>query len=176
LWNMRQDSDRWRIYRLATDSHNTLMINGCQQRAGGAAKVKVCAAAEDRQRVELDLTDLYTNATQVVRCGTLDLQARTYTLTDTLRGLTPGNTVRWAMVTAAKPVIRDQDLTLEEGGKTLRLSARATVPFRWEAVPAEGPPEATWNTPNKGFTQLRLTLSAPESGEAEITVTFDTKH
>ena len=108
----------------------------------------------------------------MVRSGTLDLQTRTYTLTDTLRGLTPGNPVRWAMVTAAKPTVRGNDLTLEEAGKTLLLSARATQPLRWETGPASGPPEADWNSPNKGFSQLLLFVTAPETGEAEITVTF----
>ncbi|MBP5227861.1 MAG: heparinase II/III family protein [Kiritimatiellae bacterium] len=172
LWNMRQDSDRWRIYRLATDSHNTLMINGCQQKVSGAAKVTACETRGNIQQVELDLSGLYTNATQVVRSGTLDLQTRTYTLTDTLRGLTPGDTVRWSMVTAAKPTVRGNDLTLEEAGKTLLLSARAPQPFRWETGPASGPPEADWNSPNKGFSQLLLFVTAPETGEVEIAVTF----
>ncbi|MBQ7191068.1 MAG: heparinase II/III family protein [Kiritimatiellae bacterium] len=172
LWDMRQNSDRWRIYRLATDSHNTLMINGCQQRVKGAAKVTVCEQAGDRQRVELDLSGLYTNATRVVRSGTLDTHTGTYTMTDTLRGLKPGDTVRWAMVTAAQPTFQGQDLFLAESGRTLHLVAETTPAVKWEAVPAAGPAEADWNSPNKGFTQVRLLLTAPASGEAGITVTF----
>ncbi|MBR4171258.1 MAG: heparinase II/III family protein [Kiritimatiellae bacterium] len=172
LWDMRQDSDRWRVYRLATDSHNTLMINGCQQRVKGAAKVTSCEQAGDSQRVELDLSDLYTNATKVVRSGTLDTRTRTYTLTDTLAGLHLGDTVRWAMVTHAKPTIRGDELLLEENEKRLLLTAQTTTPSKWEVAPAEGPVEADWNTSNKGFTQVRLLLSAPVSGEVKITVTF----
>ena len=68
--------------------------------------------------------------------------------------------------------INSRDLTLEEAGKTLLLSARAPQPFRWETGPASGPPEADWNSPNKGFSQLLLFVTAPETGEVEIAVTF----
>ena len=39
LWNSRQNSDRWRVFRLNNFSHNTLTIGNQLHRVNGAAKI-----------------------------------------------------------------------------------------------------------------------------------------
>lgn len=103
------------------------MIDGQPQLAKGNAVVRSFREEPESEAV-LDLTPVYTNASKVVRTGTL-LAGGAYRLTDAALGLRPGVTVRWGMVTRAAPgPERTGTLTLSEAGKRLSPSARCTIP------------------------------------------------
>ena len=169
LWNMRQDSQRWTIFRLGTSSHNTLMLDGCQQWVKGAAKVVKVVEAPGSE-VTLDLSSLYTNATAVARRGTLAADGRKYELKDVVKGFRPGGSVRWSMVTRAAATIDGETVTLRQEGQTLRLAQTGRDRGAWSVAPAKGPNE--WDSPNKGCTQLTFTVAADAQGEAKLGVTF----
>ncbi|MGN0852886.1 MAG: heparinase II/III family protein, partial [Kiritimatiellia bacterium] len=71
LWSAAQDSDRWKIFRLNAASHNILTIDGCNQRAKGFGRFLDVAASASGSSATVDLSDLYTNATTVVRTGSM---------------------------------------------------------------------------------------------------------
>lgn len=169
LWNMRQDSQRWTIYRLGTSSHNTLMLDGCQQWVKGTAKVVKVVEAPVSE-VTLDLSSLYTNATAVARRGTLAADGRKYELKDVVKGFRPGGSVRWSMVTRAAATIDGETVTLRQEGQTLRLAQTGRDRGAWSVAPAKGPNE--WDSLNKGCTQLTFTVVADAQGEAKLGVTF----
>ena len=169
LWNMRQDSQRWTIFRLGTSSHNTLMLDGCQQWVKGAAKVVKVVGAPVSE-VTLDLSSLYTNATAVARRGTLAVDGRKYELKDVVKGFRPGGSVRWSMVTRAAATIDGAAVTLRQEGQTLRLAQTGRDRGAWSVAPAKGPNE--WDSPNKGCTQLTFAVAADAQGEAKLGVTF----
>lgn len=169
LWSMQQDSQRWTIYRLGTSSHNTLMLDGCQQWVKGAAKVVKVVGAPVSE-VTLDLSSLYTNATTVVRRGTLAADGKKYELKDVVKGFRPGGSVRWSMVTRAAATIDGETVTLRQDGQTLRLAQTGRDRGTWFVAPAKGPNE--WDSPNKGCTQLMFTVAADAQGEARLGVTF----
>ncbi|MGN0846427.1 MAG: heparinase II/III family protein, partial [Kiritimatiellia bacterium] len=169
LWSMAQNSDRWRVYRLGTSSHNELMLDGCPQSVKGFAKVREVKAAAPTS-VELDLTSLYTNATQVLRRGVMAADGGSYELTDVVRGLRAGAPIRWAMVTRATPEIKGADLVLRQQGKTLRLAQTGAQVGAWAVAPAAGP--NTWDSANKGCSQITFTVPMPAEGEARLGVAF----
>ena len=39
LWNRSQDSERWDIFRIGAESHNTLIFNGKQHKVDGMAEI-----------------------------------------------------------------------------------------------------------------------------------------
>ena len=170
LWNSRQGSDRWRVFRLSSLSHNTLVIDGQLQLASGAATVVSFRGAPDPETV-LDLSRVYTNAAQVIRTGSL-LPSGEFRLTDTLKGLRPGARVRWGMVTKAKAdAQRTGTLTLRESGKQLRLTSLNDPATTWKTYEVDRPPNE-WDSPNKGFTMVGFETVAPASGELSIAVIF----
>jgi len=170
LWSSTQTSDRWRIFRLNNHSHNTLVIDGQLQLAKGKARVQSFKEGPASEAV-LDLTPVYTNASKVIRTGTL-LANGTYRLTDTLEGLRPGVTVRWGMVTRAKPgAERTGTLTLNESGKRLRLSTLHDPATVWKTYETARPANE-WDSPNPGSVMVGFEAAAPDSGALTFSVLF----
>ena len=169
LWNGAQDSDRWKIYRLSTWGHNVLMLDGCQQNVKGSAKF-VRVRAEPPSEVALDLSSLYTNATEVLRGGRMAADGRSYVLNDIVRGFRPGGEVRWSMITCAKAQVDGAALVLRQDGQTMRLVQTGRDAGAWNVAPAKGPNE--WDSPNRGCSQITFTVKANEAGEARLGVTF----
>ena len=170
LWSGAQNSDRWKLFRLGTWSHNVPMIDGCQQRVKGSAKVTEVKRDGAASEVTLDLSSLYTNATSVVRSGTMATSGRSYTLRDTFAGVRPGGKIRWAMMTRAEPTIEGDKVTLRQNGKTIALVQCGAQKGAWSVGDGQGP--NTWDSPNSGCRQLIFTVPATAEGTAEIAVKF----
>jgi hypothetical protein len=168
LWNRRQDSQRWQVFRLNNHSHNTLTIGGQLHRVDGAARIVAFSDADASPFAVVDLSSVFAGQARSVLRGFRLLGDRTVLVQDELKGLTPGASVRWAMVTTAEVVANGARATLRENGRTLvvRLLAPAG---RFALVPAE-PPRDTFNAPNPGKRILTLTASAPEDGVLRIAV------
>ena len=170
LWTMTQDSKRWWLYRLNTWGHNVPMIDGCQQWVKGSGAVTQVTSGAWGSRAVLDLSSLYTNATSVVRTGTMAADGRSYLLRDVLSGVRQGGVVRWAMITKATPEIDGPCVTLRQDGKELRLEQCGEQIGVWQAQPAEGP--NSWDSANSGCTQLTFTVVAQASRTVEVAVRF----
>jgi hypothetical protein len=170
LWTMTQDSKRWWVFRLNTWSHNVPMIDGCQQWVKGAGTVTQVTSGTWGSRAVLDLSSLYTNATSVVRTGTMAADGRSYLLRDVISGVRQGGVVRWAMITKATPEIDGPRLTLRPDGKELRLEQCGEQIGVWQAQSAAGP--NSWDNANAGCTQLTFTVIAPASRTVDMAVRF----
>ena len=169
LWSGAQNSDRWKIFRLSTWGHNVLMLDGCQQDVKGSAKV-VRVRAEPPSEVALDLSTLYTNATEVLRDGKMSADGRSYVLHDVVRGFRPGGEVRWSMLTGAEAQVDGTAVVLKQKGQTMRLAQTGRDRGAWSVMPATGPNE--WDSPNRGCSQLTFKVKADSTGEARLGVTF----
>jgi hypothetical protein len=170
LWSPRQDSDRWRVFRLSSLSHNTLVIDGQRQLAKG--KATVTDFREGREpSTTLDLSPVYTNAQQVTRKGTL-LPSGEFRLDDTLKGLKPGVSVRWGMVTKAQPdASRTGTLLLCEAGKRLSLTPVHDKTTVWKTFETAKTPNE-WDSENPGTVMVGFETAAPASGELKLSVLF----
>ena len=170
LWNDAQNSDRWKLFRLGTWSHNVPMIDGCQQRVKGCAKVKEVKRDGAASVVTLDLSSLYTNATSVVRRGEMSASGRSYTLSDAFAGVRPGGKIRWAMMTRAEPTIEGDKVTLRQNGKSITLVQCGAQKGAWKIGNGQG--HNKWDSPNPGCRQLKFTVPANADGTASIAVNF----
>ena len=169
LWSNAQNSDRWKIFRLSTWGHNVLMLDGCQQDVKGSAKV-VRVRAEPPSEVALDLSTLYTNATEVLRDGEMSADGRSYVLHDVVRGFRPGGEVRWSLLTGAEAQVDGTAAVLKQKGQTMQLAQTGRDRGAWSVMPATGPNE--WDSPNRGCSQLTFKVKADSTGEARLGVTF----
>ncbi len=170
LWSSDQGSDRWKIFRLSSLSHNTLVIDGHLQNARGKAKVVSFHPSAACEAV-LDLTPVYPDASQITRTGTM-LASGEYRLTDTLKGLKAGARVRWGMVTkAALDASAGGAIILRQGGKQLRLKALHDADTVWKTYEAAKPAHE-WDTPNPGMVMVGFEAVAPASGELTLKVLF----
>jgi len=169
LWSNKQDSERWTIFRLSNLSHNTLVIDGQLQLAQGCATL-TSFKAEPAPETVIDLTPVYKGqASSIIRSGKL-LPSGELQITDTLEGLKPGASVRWAMMTKAQAAPSDTPvMTLTERGKTLKLTLRHSPAARWQIIDASKP-RNEWDSPNKGCKMIAFETVAPDSGQLTLDV------
>lgn len=171
LWNREQESDRWRIFRLGTASHNTLVVDGQQQIAGGKALITAFSDDPASPSTIIDLTPNYADqAAAVTRTFSLPQRQRVE-IRDRLAGLKPGSRVRWGMVTRAAIGITGSQATLKQEGKALALTAEGAGEAPWRIYNTATPP-AEWDSPNPGTAMIGFEVEAPASGALEFVVSL----
>ena len=170
LWSSAQQSDRWKIFRLNSASHNVVTIDGQPHVAKGAGKIVTFDTGPTQPHAVIDLDEVYAGQAQHVTraCGLLP--SRTGLVQDRLTGVKPGAKVRWAMVTYAKScTAQGSDMVLADGAK--RLTVRAVVPasVAWQVTDLAAPPN-TWDVANKGASMIAFEAVVPESGILDFRV------
>jgi len=169
LWNSRQDSDRWKIFRLSSASHNLVTIDGQLHVAKGFGKIVKFADDPQLPHVIIDLNAVYAGQAQGVTRACALLPSRTAVIQDRLVGVKPGAKVRWAMVTGAKklePNGRDMVLTAGDKSLIVRQDAGAAA---WRVTDLSTPPN-TWDAPNKGMSLISFEAEVPADGAVALRV------
>ena len=164
LWDARQESDRWRIFRIGPDSHSILRIDGEPQLVKGNAGI----VDFQPDRCVLDLTSLYRGrAKKVTR--RLELRPdQTLKITDSLSGMKPNARIRWQFCTAAE-ASGEKTLLLCSGGK--KLAVKKNRGGKWRITPAEKLMHE-FDSPNPGIHIASFETVVPDDGRVEITVEF----
>ena len=170
LWSYRQNSDRWRVFRLNNFSHNTLTIGKQLHRVNGAARI-IEFHETPNPSATLDLSPVFAGqATRVLRRFQLDAN-RTVSIRDQVTGLAAGTDVRWAMVTKAKVELAGDRATLRQSGKALHVNLLSPEGATFSVTPAD-PPDDGFNAANPNTRMLLVHLTAPPSGKIELNVTL----
>lgn len=107
LWNMKQDSQRWRVFRYNNYVHNTLTINGELQTVDGSAAITSASVQPHFMNATADLTDVYRGLVTKASRGVALVNKSYVVVRDELQtGAATGSgsgeiTVRWTMLTPA---------------------------------------------------------------------------
>ena len=166
LWDSRQESGRWKLFRLGPESHNILRIDGAPQNVKGKARFTECTDVS----AKMDLTALYTPAARRVTRRVTLLPGRALEIRDRLTGLAPGVSVSWQMCTESGPeALPDGSLRLRHGKKSLIL--KKNHPGAWRIVPAEEL-RKPFESPNPRAKMVSFETESPESGTIELVVHF----
>jgi hypothetical protein len=168
LWNRRQDSQRWQVFRLNNRSHNTLTVDGRLHAVAGDARIVGFSAAATEPYATIELSSTFHGQAQRVRRRFTVLGERGVLVQDEMEGVASGTPVRWAMVTAAEVAASGAQATLHENGRT--LTVRLLEPEgAFEVIPAD-PPKDAFNAPNPGRRILSLTARPRGDGTLRIGV------
>lgn len=125
LWNMSQESDRWNVFRVGAESHNTLVMNGQRHQVDGVAALTESFDESRRKGAVIDMTAVFSPyAQRVVRTAELDKNDY-LTISDHIEaGNAPAN-VEWKMATqATAELVSPQTIRLTQDGKTMYLSVK----------------------------------------------------
>jgi len=172
IFDRDPDSDRWKIYRHTNFAHNTLTLNGQLHRVDGFAALEMQSLDDGRSAVTIDLTEtLGKPITRATRTFTFN-PAGTVEVTDEVQGLGPDDTLTWAMLTTAKATHRGHTITLEQGGRTLRLTLDINGLCDVETGPP-GLPEGDHDAPPPGTQQVQLNCKPPTARPLVIRVRVD---
>ena len=169
LFNMKQDSSRWDVFRLGIDSHNLVVVGTNRQQVAGFAKI----APAGLHAVQLDLASVYGPCVKgATRTFTLDTATRAATVRDEFAGVAPGTPLRWQMVTSGTIESREANrLVLTQKGQRLVLRVEAPEQVKWDVLELDKPVNP-WDCSNEGFRRISFTAPAAADGTATISVTL----
>jgi hypothetical protein len=171
LWNRRQDSERWRVFRLNNDSHNTLTIDGRRHRVDGNARIVAFSDRPADPFAIVDLSSIFAGQAVKVLRGFRLLSDRSVLVQDELRGAQPGTSVRWAMVTGTEVAVDGATAQLREQGRTLEARLLSPASGRFSVLPAD-PPAGFYDAPNPGRRILVATTPVAADGTLRIAVSL----
>ena len=171
LWNMKQASQRWEVFRLALDSHNTLMVNGKRLRVNGSAPMTATYTAPNRSGATFDLSTLYFDLERAVRTITVDGKGK-LTVVDDMKAGVKACDVRWTICTPATPnIISDNEIELTLNGRKVLLRA-ATPKGQVKAFVLPNTPQRSFDVENKGTQrvgfEMRLAGSKAQKLKVEL--------
>jgi hypothetical protein len=147
---------RWSYYRLRTEGHNTLLVNGGNQAT--AAQAPLVAFSDDSYRAYavVDLTAAYAPALTRARRGVALVDGRDVLVQDEVDGAA-GADVVWQMLTRASVTLAGRHAVLRQKGRSMTVRVLEPADALLRTGPAAAPaPEAQ----QPEVTVLRILLPA----------------
>ena len=122
IWDMTQESDRWKVFRYGNFSHSTLTVNNALQNMKGRAPITKHGNDSLFTHAVVDLGQIYKGQLVKAERGIAIVNKQYVTVRDELETGDSTCTIRWAMLTPAKVAsINKNQMLLTNGGKKLTL-------------------------------------------------------
>ena len=129
---------RWTYYRLRTESHNTLVINGENQDPKAEAPITQFTSKPERSSAVTDLSKAYAKSAQRVQRG-IALTGRQHVLIqDEIEADAPVD-IEWGMLTPAQIDLQGKTAILKKNGKRLRMEILQPQDAQFEILSANPP-------------------------------------
>nr|WP_262919517.1 heparinase II/III-family protein [Niabella hibiscisoli] len=134
LWNMKQNSPRWDIFRYNNLNHNTISINNQRHNVKGKATlVKTLEKGKELGAV-IDLTPAL-NLNNELRSATrkaVIINEDYLQVEDIIEAGSDNTDMRWNMVTpATATIVNAHTIRLMQKGKTMQVSFKSNTPLSW---------------------------------------------
>lgn len=121
LWNIKQESPRWTVFRIGAESHNLVRFNDAVPLVNGRATITSFRADGDAPHTILDLTGLYADQVKSARRGVQLRKDRRVVIQDEWSTGDGDTTVAWQWLTVARASVEGRVITLSQDQQTLRL-------------------------------------------------------
>ncbi len=156
LWDRKQNSQRWDVYRLSAEPHSTLTIKGEKHIVEACVTMVNTFESERKWGVTYDMTELFEPLTKSERTFVMDVNEN-LTVIDNVISSKPC-TIRWTMCTnATAKIVGKNKILLEQAGKRMLLranSSRHIVPF----ILSNDPPHS-YDAPNPNSCRVGFDVS-----------------
>ena len=171
LWDRRQNSDRWTIYRLNNFSHNTLVIDGRLQTASGSAPVVRFSDEEGFPHSVVDMSPVFEGQAATAHRGVALAGGGQAIIRDRLDGVAADSRIRWGMVTTAEflPGESGSIAVLRQDGRSLRIRVDMPKDATLTTYDTETPVHE-WDTANRGTRMVGFEVDAPGDGPIDLLV------
>lgn len=172
LWNMKQDGQRWDVFRLSNKAHGTLTVNNKRHLVDSSAPITKVFNAPDEKGAEIDLSSTFANdLKQAVRTVTLD-QSDDLTIIDRIVGGKENAEVMWVMVTPADAkIVNNKTIELTKNGHKMLLDVEIKGT-------KEKPKMKVWSNdspnhydhPNPNTRRVGFEINTPKNKDVEFLV------
>ena len=169
LWDFSQNGDRWKVFRTAAISHNTLTVNDNRHKVSGYATFGDVFKSEDKKGVQVNMTPALSNelksATRNVWLDERnDLHVEDLITTDSK----PAH-IKWIMCTPATIKILSQNqVSLKYKNKNMILEVESPAEVSCEEL--SNKPTQKYDTENPGTSRICVNISLPANSERRIKV------
>jgi hypothetical protein len=162
LWNMTQNSQRWKVFRLNASSHNVLTVDGNPMVVTGRGKI----IASGNDFAIVDDSTVYAKLLGNARRGIRLLGSSGIRIQDEIAGGSKEHSVRWAMLTHANVEFRSDGVaTLSSGDKKVNLTSPGAA---WKSYSTE--PTEAFDAPNPGTRLVGFEFSIAPGEKKTIVV------
>ena len=166
-----QDSNRWTLFRMGANSHNTLSFKGMQHNVNGKAEITSHSADNRDKSVTINLSPVFSSqAKSVYRTAHLD-KKNYLTITDNIENATAPSTVEWHITTQAEAeIVSPNTILLTQDGKTLymRIKTRSnSIAKIWQQNELK-----SYETPIDGIRRVGFSIDLKAGENTAIEVTF----
>ncbi|HPO13251.1 MAG TPA: heparinase II/III family protein [Candidatus Hydrogenedentes bacterium] len=164
LWNKKQESERWTVFRLNNFSHNTLVVDGKLQQVAGKGTITRFSDAPANPYAIVNMSSVYEGQLALALRG-VRLMGQSVLIQDEIKTLDHDTSVRWAMATCAEVILESADTaTLRHAGQSVSLRVLAPANVKLTLYDIKNPPHdydaKNMNTYMVGFeTSLPATSS-----------------
>lgn len=158
LWNRRQNSQRWDVFRIGSCGHTTITMNNEKHKVDGYAEIIEEFRLPYKKGAKLDLTSIFGDFTdKTTRTIYLDGNDN-LNIIDDISNTDNKNVIRWTMVTSAKAIIvKGKYIVLEKDGKCMSFSVETKEKI--ELFIKENNPNNNYDEPNPGTLRIGFTSS-----------------
>lgn len=170
IWSYKQQSDRWRVTRYQTRSHNIFSVDGREQYVSGAASIVHGTCTPESQSASADLTSLYApHIKSAVR--TYSLKRESFDVTDQLEIGKETSVIVWRMMTDSEVVVAEKGLIhLKKNGKSLWMSLGSNRSFTINTTNLI--PSYEFELPNMNIQVVEVRIQAPANRTVYIQANF----
>lgn len=149
IWRTKQDSDRWRVFRLSNRSHNTITINDRPLDVDAEARIEMISDRPEFMSCVSDLLTMYGGQVESAKRGVAIVGKKEAVVQDEITLRSDGN-MNWKMLTAATIEILDPTTArLTLNGKQIRMVFDVPPGIRIKTWSAD--PPAEFDEPNPGY-------------------------
>jgi len=169
VFGRTQDAQRWSIFRLNNQAHNTLTIDNQLQLVKGYAKIDRFSDQPEFSFAVSDLSSVYENQLSSAKRGVGIVDSKYVVIRDELTAENKTTTVRWTMMTEANVEITGKNsLTLTKDGKKLFFKVVSSAEIIMKTWTSQS--TTNYDAPNPGTTLLgfELTLNAKQKADIQV--------
>lgn len=169
LWNMTQNSQRWDVYRLGPEAHNTLTLDGANHMVDGKAVITRTWNTKRRKGAEVDLTAVLGEAVDAAKRSVVLHDDRTLVVTDKVVCGTQPQTIRWTMCTPAEAeIVGENSFALTSKGKRMEVKVESPVKVNLHVWDNVSPNSFDYANPNTQRVAFDYQLNAGQEVEVKV--------
>ncbi|MFY0650715.1 MAG: heparinase II/III family protein [Cyclobacteriaceae bacterium] len=158
---------RWQYFRLNTKSHNTLLLNGENQKEDAKAKIQEFDLESETPFVEIDLSDAYeAHAKSAERTFQLSGENQ-LTVSDRIVAKDSLKSIQWQVLTSAEVLADGKKAILFSNGKKMQATIEQPSKATFELQSAQ-PGEPDMKNEGYGLLVFRITEIADPSIEIKV--------
>lgn len=169
LWNGKQDSQRWQVFRYNNFVHNTLTVNDQLQQVAGKAPITSFSTSPAFMNTITDLSGVYEGSLAKANRGIAIINKEYVEVRDELETASSEATVRWTLLTPASVKITgERTVELSKDGRTMTLQVQEPAKIELKTWTTDPPHD--YDAPNPGTTLVGFETKLPANTKTALTV------